>query len=497
MNIWGDNDDCSDFKPTLTKNTKNIFKPTKITTDLAYFIGLYISEGYMCNIIRDNKIVTTQITITCGDSLIHVFDKLGFKYYFDGIHYSISSKNIGEFFEYLGFDLSKKAKEKIIPSRLLEMSRENIIAMIQGIMDGDGWSTIKRNKNSVSVGIRLSSKELIDQLRILFGNFGILTDYSEFTTPPTKKVKVSSVGYGIVASNSFAIKYFDEIGFRFDRKQIKKDSFNVNKLKHRGVVDNIPNGKEIMHEIYNEIKTYGKLQELQTKGIKIESWISRKHQKSLSSSRQTILDIIELEQNNISNELLNKLNPIISNNLYWTKIKCIDNSKNYTYDFSLPDDNPEENDFHHSVIYNQMLTHNTPSGLDAVFYKTFDGARRGENNFKAAEIWWFNDPRYNKDLVWLKNKGKETEIRLPDEKWSIDKRIQLMNDGWEASSPWFEEQVRDSNGDMRKIAQELLCVGENSLITIRNKKTNIIERMKISELYNKLNEQNISCEYLY
>ena len=99
----------------------------------------------------------------------------------------------------------------------------------------------------------------------------------------------------------------------------------------------------------------------------------------------------------------------------------------------------------------------TPSGLDSVFYKHFEGARRGENNFKAVELWWFNDPRYNKDLCWVKNKNKENEIRIPDENWGKTRRIQMMDDGWEASSPWFEEQVRDANGDMRKIAQELLC----------------------------------------
>ena len=99
----------------------------------------------------------------------------------------------------------------------------------------------------------------------------------------------------------------------------------------------------------------------------------------------------------------------------------------------------------------------TPSGLDAVFYKHFDGARKKENSFVAVELWWYNDPRYNKDLCWIKNKSKQNEIRFQDENWSKERRIQLMDDGWEASSPWFEEQVRDSNGDMRKIAQELLC----------------------------------------
>ncbi len=106
----------------------------------------------------------------------------------------------------------------------------------------------------------------------------------------------------------------------------------------------------------------------------------------------------------------------------------------------------------------------TPSGLDAVFYKTFKGAREidektglSSNNFRAVELWWFNDPRYNVELVWLKNKGKKNEISLKDEGWTNEKRIQLQNEGWEASSPWFEDQVKNANGDMRKIAQELLC----------------------------------------
>lgn len=100
----------------------------------------------------------------------------------------------------------------------------------------------------------------------------------------------------------------------------------------------------------------------------------------------------------------------------------------------------------------------TPSGLDAVFYKYFEGARRGNgNNFKAVELWWYNDPRYNKELSWVKNKNKQNEIRLIDEGWDKFKRIQMMDDGWEASSPWFEDQVKEADGDMRKIAQELLC----------------------------------------
>ena len=105
----------------------------------------------------------------------------------------------------------------------------------------------------------------------------------------------------------------------------------------------------------------------------------------------------------------------------------------------------------------------TPSGLDAVFYKTFMGAReldddgRSKNNFHAVELWWYNDPRYNKDLCWLKNKGKKDEIQLEDNDRSHKQRSQLVEDGWEATNSWFVEQVKNANSDMRKVAQELLC----------------------------------------
>jgi hypothetical protein len=98
----------------------------------------------------------------------------------------------------------------------------------------------------------------------------------------------------------------------------------------------------------------------------------------------------------------------------------------------------------------------TPSGLDAVFYKTFMLAKTKENNFNAIELYWFNDPRYNVGLSWVKSKNKENEIRLVDEGWDEKKRIKMMEDGWEATSPWFEIQIRQANGDMRKVAQELL-----------------------------------------
>ena len=105
----------------------------------------------------------------------------------------------------------------------------------------------------------------------------------------------------------------------------------------------------------------------------------------------------------------------------------------------------------------------TPNGLDPVFYKTFEDARRGDSNFNAVELWWYNDPRYTKtkegvfDLVWIKNKGHEDEEIMNDEEFSHEFRLELIDQGYEASSSWFESMVLDYNGNERQLAQELLC----------------------------------------
>ena len=98
----------------------------------------------------------------------------------------------------------------------------------------------------------------------------------------------------------------------------------------------------------------------------------------------------------------------------------------------------------------------TPNGYDAIFYKTYNLAIQKKNNFNPIELYWFNDPRYNKNLKWYKNRGKEDEIVLPDQDFTNEKRLQLNKDNWEAYNEWMEAQYRRTNGDIKKVNQEIL-----------------------------------------
>lgn len=99
----------------------------------------------------------------------------------------------------------------------------------------------------------------------------------------------------------------------------------------------------------------------------------------------------------------------------------------------------------------------TPNGLDSVFYATFDNALKKENDFNAVELWWYNDPRYNKGLYWVKNEGKENEFKIVDEDFSFEKRKQFKDDGFKPRSPWYDTIKKTYNGNLKKLAQEVEC----------------------------------------
>jgi intein/homing endonuclease len=436
LNIWGNNDDTSDFIPESETNNriKNIFNPKKITKEMSYFLGLYLSEGCSTKKIDGNgKHVGTSTTITCGDFVGKYIEDIGLKYSsHDNLHYTISSKDLSKYLEYLGFNLNLKAKEKYIPHRLLNLSKENIKYLLRGMFDGDGYS----RKDRGTIGISLSSKKMVNQIRMLLNNFGILTDYQERITPPTKKVKVSSQCYGISLSGIDSLKFYDEIGFNFERKQKNKLILDTKKINRSSPYDVIPNGKEYLKKLVTEIK---KINPKKLSGLR------------LSVEKDNISRDLLLKVLSISNELnidTSFVDGIVSNNLKWVKVRTIEKSKNWTYDFSLP--NNEEDFWSHSVVYNGLLGHQTPNGYDDLYYKIYDGAVNKRNKYNVVEMRWYQDLRYNKNLRWYKG-----DHIINEELFTLESYREKIENGYKPTSDWYESMCAEYNGDTRKIAQEL------------------------------------------
>jgi len=112
----------------------------------------------------------------------------------------------------------------------------------------------------------------------------------------------------------------------------------------------------------------------------------------------------------------------------------------------------------------------TPNGMDPLYYRTYDGARTGKNNFKIVEMRWHQDVRYNRGLRWLRGENEEIvceTIGRDKLRWEysgttyetstldIEAYEVMVEDGWKATSPWYEDMCNDMNGDKKQIAQEL------------------------------------------
>ena len=114
----------------------------------------------------------------------------------------------------------------------------------------------------------------------------------------------------------------------------------------------------------------------------------------------------------------------------------------------------------------KIILISTPNGYDPIYYGVYDQAIRGMNDFHITDLRWFKDPRYTKDLRWVKcndichymlnrEQYDDNDVVLYD--FDITKYQELEEQGYKPFSSWFESMSKKFKYDRRKIAQELEC----------------------------------------
>lgn len=114
----------------------------------------------------------------------------------------------------------------------------------------------------------------------------------------------------------------------------------------------------------------------------------------------------------------------------------------------------------------KIILVSTPNGYDPIYYGVYDQAIRGLNDFHITDLRWFKDPRYTKDLRWVKcqdichymlnrEQYNDDEVVLYD--FDIEKYTELEEDGYKPFSSWFESMSKKFKYDRRRISQELEC----------------------------------------
>lgn len=114
----------------------------------------------------------------------------------------------------------------------------------------------------------------------------------------------------------------------------------------------------------------------------------------------------------------------------------------------------------------KVILISTPNGFDPIYYGIYSQAERGDNDFHITELTWYYDPRYAKDLKWIKTDDivhymLNRELYNDDEVVleNVDKSEykDLLEKGYKPFSNWFERMSKKFMYDRRRIAQELEC----------------------------------------
>jgi len=111
----------------------------------------------------------------------------------------------------------------------------------------------------------------------------------------------------------------------------------------------------------------------------------------------------------------------------------------------------------------KVIVISTPNGYDKIYYEIYEQSIKGLNGFHISELHWENDPRFTKDLYWVKTKDivhfllniedfDETEFIHEKDR---SKFTDLTRNGYKPCSSWFEEMVKKLKYDRRKVSQEL------------------------------------------
>ena len=114
----------------------------------------------------------------------------------------------------------------------------------------------------------------------------------------------------------------------------------------------------------------------------------------------------------------------------------------------------------------KIILISTPNGYDPIYYGVYDQALRGINDFHITDLRWFKDPRYTKDLRWIKcqdichymlNREQYNDDAVVLHDFDMKEYLKLIEDGYKPFSSWFESMSKKFKYDRRKIAQELEC----------------------------------------
>ncbi|MDP3990994.1 MAG: DNA gyrase subunit A, partial [Candidatus Nealsonbacteria bacterium] len=403
--------DYPEINKLVRLRKKEESQPLYLNSNIAYFLGMFISEGSISNDYSAKKLPRITITnnnIEIIERIVSILDQeFGYKpsievnnYRFisaggatlNNKRYSvrINRKSINEFFAD-NFNLAgKRALTKEIPQQIFISPKEIISSFISGLIDGDG--SIHKNRNIVHYGS--ISEKLINQIQILLQHQGIFTQkYRDASIKSRyfngRKINKRYPFYYLEARGENAVSLASSLNPAHkdkNRRALEMGNQKITSFERKGLnkYDIIPYaGRILFQELSKEHIGSGWYQDIDGNkfrmGIKYPAGCKIRYSSDLWEKPLRKTQLIDWgitdKLNRVGSPFFEFLDSIVRNKIYFIKVSSIEKvAPEKTYDFEVEGD--------HEFIANGMVSHNClgkyhPHGDQSVY----DAMARMTQNF--------------------------------------------------------------------------------------------------------------------
>ncbi len=336
------------------RNGKHIIMPKTTSKEFCKFIAYILAEGY----VQKTK-TTNLIWFTNSDKkILEDFEEsariFGLKMHKRQPHkgtnafdFYLSSIELGRFLEKLEPKILERSRNKKIPDLIMRCSDEEVAAFLRTYFDCEA------NVTKSEIQLTSASKEMIEQIQVLFLRFGIVSSahksYKKATNSPKPVLREY---YRLYISGENVEKFKNNIGFF---SQDKKE--RLAKLKQKiSTSDSIPNLSGFLKELRSSLKllqrefgiprtTYEHFERGDRQPTKYSLYKLVESLKDLAAERElpdVILGKIEM------------LEKLCQADIFWDEIESIEKVKpreEWVYDLQVPDV--------HNFIGNGIFVHNS------------------------------------------------------------------------------------------------------------------------------------------
>ena len=436
----------------------NVFGKNVIPYADAYMLGGYIAEGWFEKQTRNQTRVPTGITISnTSEEFRKVYLDNGFSIVNSNPNrLSAYESEIYSKFIHYGIDPFAMCDAKVVPSGVLEGTKETVQAFLRGLYDGDGSVT------SRGVTLTSTSFKLIYMVKLMLNNMGMVSTIHKTSgktilareqkkqrlLPQGKVMQSARDSYNLIIRLSDSQLFKDTIGFGIGYKQLKLNTLIESRSQNSKKKYRIP--FSVVQKMVKRSVGYITKQEYRNNGLRLDKVLSGKQE------YVNVDWLIQFRTINLSNGYLflpseeTLLNELITDKVYWDRVCSITSiGEQVTYDLRVPGT--------HRFYQNGIMGHNTGGAM------IITSTPNGDSNLFAR--------------MWFTAIGKEVHEREED----AFIPLHVKWDQPPGRDGKFRSMMIDKLGE-RKWEQEFECVSGDTLITVRDKRNSNIETITISEL---------------